>query len=479
MDPLLDTLRDRFGYERFRPGQEPLVRAVLKGRDALGLLPTGGGKSLTYLLPGFRLPDPILVVSPLVALMEDQLRRARDLGLRAEALVGAMPAGPKRRILREVERGDVDLLFLAPERLRGRSGAGIRRIRFGALVVDEAHCVVQWGFDFRPDYLLLEGLGRALSTPVLALTATATPAMRRALARILGLRRPVRVVQSFDRPNLRWEVTRARHPAHRWQLLWHALSSEPGPQVVYAATRGEVEGLTRALRFRGVRAGAYHAGLPSHARSRAQAAFLAGRVRVMVATNAFGMGVDKPDIRSVLHWRPPASLEAYYQEAGRGGRDGLPARALVLWSPGDLQRLRSRVGQSFPPAPLLARAAWRLRLDGWPQDAGAWDRLATRLDFQGGRDGGAALARSMGRLFEVGAGGTGSRGQGLDRPSPDALWRAVRARRAALGRLRAVTGYLHARGCRRGRILDYFGEERGRGPGTGADRGCPGGGRSL
>lgn len=463
MDALHQLLRERFGHTAFRPGQESLIRALFAGRDALGLLPTGGGKSLTYLLPALLLPRPVLVVSPLVALMADQLRRAREAGLRAEALAGPVAPAERDRVLGAADRGDLDLLLLAPERLRGASGPRILAIRFGALVVDEAHCLIQWGFDFRPDYLVLAGLGPALNTPVLALTATATPTLRRALVRTLGLRDPAQVVQSFDRPNLSWEAVRVRNPGERWNRLWEAVGGERGAQIVYAGTRGGVERLTAALRRRGVEAAPYHAGLPREVRARVQDAFLAGACRVMVATNAFGMGVDKPDIRCVTHWSPPASLEAYYQEAGRGGRDGEPARALVLWGPEDLLALRHRLGESFPPLRVLARAVWWIRREGWPRDDGGWDRLARRLGAGGGREGGAPFRRALERLWEVDAGrgpgkGTPCPGGGVSWPALPGWSAALRARSAAMGRLRAVRGYLGERGNRRIRLLSYFGE---------------------
>ncbi|MDT8339965.1 MAG: RecQ family ATP-dependent DNA helicase, partial [Longimicrobiales bacterium] len=404
VDPLLVLLRERFGHPGFRPGQEPLVRALLAGRDALGLLPTGGGKSLTYLLPALLLDRPVLVVSPLVALMADQLRRAREAGLRAEALAGPVAPPERERVLDAVRRGALDLLLLAPERLKGRTGTRLLEAGVGALVVDEAHCLVQWGYDFRPDYLVLAGLGPALGIPVLALTATATPALRRTLAATLGLRDPVRVVQSFDRPNLTWEARRVADEGDRWPALWQAVGREPGAQIVYAGTRGAVERLADALRRRGVCAGAYHAGLPREVRADVQDRFLAGAVRVMVATNAFGMGVDKPDIRAVTHWSPPASLEAYYQEAGRGGRDGAPARALVLWSPPDLRALDQRLAGSFPPLSVLARAVLGVRRDGWPETPAAWSALARRCRTGGGREGGAPLERALVRLWGGDAG---------------------------------------------------------------------------
>ncbi len=311
-DPLASFLRDRFGHSGFRPGQEPLVRAVLAGRDALGLLPTGGGKSLTYLLPAGLLGGVTLVVSPLVALMADQLERARAVGLRAEALTGRVPRAEVERVLRNARGGRVDLLLLAPERIAGRFGADLVTLPCALLVVDEAHCVVQWGYDFRPDYLVLAGLGRRLGVPTLALTATATPPVRAELERLLELRDPVRVVRSFDRPNLMWRRARVRDDRERWRVLLHEVRTAAGPTLVYVPTRGEAERVAEALIRAGLDARAYHAGRPADERATVQRDLLGGRLERVVCTNAFGMGVDKPDIRRVVHWRPPGSLEMYY-----------------------------------------------------------------------------------------------------------------------------------------------------------------------
>lgn len=342
MDPRL-ALRRHFGHPSFRPGQEPLVRAVLEGRDAVGLLPTGAGKSVTYLLPALMGRGPVLVVSPLVSLMADQEARARALGLRAAALHAGLPARERTRVTAAALAGEMDLLLVAPERLATRAlEALLRPGRIGLLAVDEAHCVVHWGFDFRPDYLGLRGLGRRIGAPVLAVTATATPTVRRELERVLELRRPVRVATSFDRPNLYWASRRVRGPRDRWRALVAEVrrggpGPAPGATLVYAPTRSRVEAVRHALARRGIGVEAYHAGLPPGERARVQARFLAGEVRVVVATNAFGMGVDKADVRAVVHWSPPASPEAWYQEAGRAGRDGEPARCVLLWDRGDLE----------------------------------------------------------------------------------------------------------------------------------------------
>jgi ATP-dependent DNA helicase RecQ len=292
------------------------------------------------------------------------------------------------------------VLLLAPERLTSPSIASLLDSgRVGRVAVDEAHCLIQWGFDFRPAYLNLAGIGRRLGCPVLAVTATATPTVRSAIERVLGLDDPVRVVGSFDRPNLRWRVSRVRREEDRWTRLRGALA-QPGAALVYAPTRRNVEAIRNALAGRGVGAEAYHAGLGAGERSRVQERFLDGGVRVVVATNAFGMGVDKADVRRVVHWAPPASLEAWYQEAGRAGRDGQPADCLLLWAPDDL-RFQAR---------LAARGA-RDR----PGDAPAADR----------RD-----------------------------PQMVRHWR-----RASRRRLKAMGRFLRSRRCRRGSVLSYLGEK--------------------
>lgn len=319
------------------------MRAVLQGRDAVGLLPTGAGKSVTYLLPALMGRGPVLVVSPLVSLMADQERRARELGLRAAALHAGLPSRERARRTAAALAGCMDLLLVAPERLDTRGFAPLLRPgRVGLLAVDEAHCVVHWGFDFRPHYLALAGLGARLEAPVLAVTATATPAVRRSLEEVLALRDPVRVATSFDRPNLHWAAGRVRGERDRWTRLVKELRRPvgpggAGPSLVYAPTRARVEALRDALARRGIAVEAYHAGLGAVERARVQERFLEGGVRVVVATNAFGMGVDKADVRCVVHWSPPASPEAWYQEAGRAGRDGGAARCVVLWDRGDLE----------------------------------------------------------------------------------------------------------------------------------------------
>src|SRR4051794_14838813 len=329
------ALSEDFGFPRFRRGQREAVEAALAGRDVLVVMPTGSGKSLCYQLPALMRDDLTIVVSPLVALMQDQVDalRARGLGERV-ALVNAQQDGATNaESLARAVGGDVRLLYVAPERFSSPGFVErIARARIGLFVVDEAHCVSQWGHDFRPDYFRLADAARHLGADaIVASTATATPQVATDIVRRLSLREPVRVATGFDRPNLAFGVARPA-PHEKRPLVAELLRGDDArPAIVYAGTRAGSEELTEYLGAElGVPVETYHAGLDRGQRADAQRRFLADDVQVIVATNAFGMGVDKPNVRTVVHASVPASLEAYYQEAGRAGRDGAPARAVLL-----------------------------------------------------------------------------------------------------------------------------------------------------
>jgi ATP-dependent DNA helicase RecQ len=329
------ALRELFGFAGFRPGQRTAVDAALVGRDVLVVMPTGSGKSLCYQLPALMRPDLTLVVSPLVSLMQDQVEALVRVAPGRVALVNAQQeAAANRAAVERAVAGHVRLLYVAPERFASPGFLErIRRARIGLFVVDEAHCVSQWGHDFRPEYFRLADAARWLGAQaILAFTATATPQVAADIVARLGLRDPVRVATGFDRPNLSFAVVpcATKEAVHRGIA---AALAEPGalPAIVYAGTRAESERLAARLsRELGAEAIPYHAGLPREGRAEAQRRFMAGGAPVVVATNAFGMGVDKPDVRTVCHESVPSSLEAYYQEAGRAGRDGLPARCLLF-----------------------------------------------------------------------------------------------------------------------------------------------------
>ncbi len=340
-----EHLLERFGLESFRPGQREAVQAALEGRDSLVVMPTGGGKSLCYQLPALAGEALVVVVSPLIALMADQLGRLHQAGVDAAMLASGMAEGHNAQALRSISSGEARLVLAAPERFASRAFRETLATReVGLFVVDEAHCVAEWGHDFRPDYLRLHDAIEALGRPaVMATTATATPRVAEEIAARLGLRDWLAVRSGFDRPNLTFDVValegKGAVARKRATLLYALAREESRPAIVYCGTRKDTNEVTALLREHGLDAVSYHAGMSPDARRASQEAFMSGGAEVVVATNAFGMGVDKADVRTVVHWAVPTSLEAYYQEAGRGGRDGRPGRALLLASRMDLGRL--------------------------------------------------------------------------------------------------------------------------------------------
>jgi ATP-dependent DNA helicase RecQ len=325
-------LRQHFGYAAFRAGQETAIESVLDGRDTLVVLPTGGGKSLCYQVPALALPRLTVVVSPLISLMKDQVDALRARGIAATFINSALSQGESSERIASALSGKVKMLYVAPERFdNGTLADRLRDAGVSLLAVDEAHCISEWGHDFRPSYLRVGELRRRLgSPPVVALTATATPHVRRDIVRQLRLEDPTTVVTGFDRTNLSYHVIPARAEADKDDALERILRENDGLAVVYASTRKSVERVAGELHRRGVSAIAYHAGLDDRHRHEVQDRFMSESVRVIVATNAFGMGIDKPNVRLVVHHAMPGTLEAYYQEAGRAGRDGQPATVYLL-----------------------------------------------------------------------------------------------------------------------------------------------------
>ena len=329
-----DALRRSFGYEAFRPGQEQAVRSVLAGRDTLVILPTGGGKSLCFQVPALLLPGITVVVSPLISLMKDQVDALTARGLPATFVNSTLSSSQVADRLARAMRGEVKLLYLAPERFDfGTTAERLRDAGVSLLAVDEAHCISEWGHDFRPSYLRVREVRERLGDPpTIALTATATPEVRRDIARQLALRDPEVVITGFDRRNLRYHVVATKNETEKDAALAAVLKAHQGVAVVYASTRKTVERVTQVLDQAGLSVVGYHAGLDDGHRRDVQDAFMNERARVIVATNAFGMGIDKPNVRLVVHHAMPGTLEAYYQEAGRAGRDGNQSDCYLLHS---------------------------------------------------------------------------------------------------------------------------------------------------
>ncbi|MFM7228749.1 MAG: RecQ family ATP-dependent DNA helicase [Cyanobacteriota bacterium] len=361
-DPLRETLRERFGWDEFRPGQRPVVEALLAGRDCLAVLPTGAGKSLCYQLPALVRAGVVLVVSPLVALMQDQVVQLRRRGIAAACLHAGQGPDSYRQLQRLLESRELRLLYLAPERLQGEACRQLLedlldQRQLVALAVDEAHCISAWGHDFRPDYRRLGQLRRLCpGVPLVALSATAPPRVRADIIRLLELRRPLLQVRSARRPNLQY-VMQPR-PDDPLPLVLEELAACRGAALLYSRTRRGVEDWVARLQQAGRPALGYHAGLDPDTRAEALQRFLEEPRPVLVATVAFGMGVDRPDVGLVLHLQLPPSPEGYLQESGRAGRDGAPARVVLLHGEGDRSSFRRAAGGLAPEAE-LQRLAWR------------------------------------------------------------------------------------------------------------------------
>ncbi|MDR3314579.1 MAG: DNA helicase RecQ [Oscillospiraceae bacterium] len=343
------ALKQYFGYDTFREGQSGLISALLGGRDALGVMPTGMGKSICYQLPALLLPGVTLVISPLISLMRDQVQALTANGIAAAYINSSLTAVQLNRAMENARDGAYKVIYVAPERLLAPSLLAFAQAAEIALIaVDEAHCISQWGQDFRPSYLdipqFVAGLPRR---PVLAgFTATATPRVRDDVIQTLGLQQPLLVTTGFDRPNLYFEVQR---PEDKYAALQKYLKSNDGAGIVYCSTRKEVEKVSEKLNAGGYGAAGYHAGLPGEARSAAQDDFLYDRVRIIVATNAFGMGIDKSNVRFVIHYNMPQNIESYYQEAGRAGRDGLPSDCVLFYARKDIMTAVFLINQSENP----------------------------------------------------------------------------------------------------------------------------------
>ena len=347
-DNLLPTLAKYWGYKQFRPGQEAIIRSIIQGRDTLALMPTGGGKSITYQVPTLAREGLCIVITPLIALMKDQVDRLRKMGIAATAIHSGLSYTQIDIALDNCVYGDMKFLYIAPERLATEVfRLRVQRMKVSLLAIDEAHCISQWGYDFRPSYLRIAEIRRLLpEVPVLALTASATELVAKDIMHHLGFSQPNILRSSFARPNLSYAV---RHTDDKNEQLLRVIENVAGSGIVYVRSREGCEQLAETLRSKGISASFYHAGLPHTERALRQEEWTQGKVRVMVATNAFGMGIDKADVRFVVHYTMCDSLESYYQEAGRAGRDGQRSYAVLLTSSDDASKINKRFEAEFPP----------------------------------------------------------------------------------------------------------------------------------
>lgn len=457
-DRILAAARE-YGWDDLRPGQREAVEAALEGHDVLAVMPTGHGKSAIYQLAAKLLDGLTVVVSPLIALQRDQVEQLEEMGADpAVAVNSSQRVGENREAWEELEAGDAEFVFLAPEQLaRDEVLERLRELQPSLLVIDEAHCVSAWGHDFRPEYLRLGHVVEALGHPTtVALTATAAPPVREEIVERLRMREPRQVVRGFDRPNIVLEVQRhSDDDAKRDAIVERALE-ESKPGLIYVATRKDAERYAAALAEAGVRAEAYHAGMSRAERERVHGAFSDGSAEVVAATSAFGMGIDKADVRFVLHAAPPDSLDSYYQEIGRGGRDGEPALAALFHRQEDFGVHRFRTGGSAD-VDMLSAVASRVRRAKQPVPP---ERLRERLDVGASR-----LTSAVNLLEQAGAVETTDDGdlvwrEGTVKPAVEEAARIAEARRRVdRSRVEMMRGYAETSGCRRRFLLGYFGEE--------------------
>lgn len=481
LNDALDSLRGHFGFDGFRSGQGEVISAILEGKEALVVMPTGSGKSLCFQLPALMLEGATIVVSPLIALMKDQVDALQARGLPATFINSSINSTEQATRLNGLRRGQFKIVYIAPERFRSsRFVEALQTIRVSLFAIDEAHCISTWGHDFRPDYLRLKGAIKSLgSVQTLALTATATPYVRSDIIEQLGLVEPETFVSGFDRPNLSIDVVHTEREREKIAHITRLARTQNGSGIIYASTRKAVEQVAQELKWQGLEVAAYHAGMSDAERIRAQEEFMSGGAQMIVATNAFGMGIDKPDIRFVAHYQMPGSIEAYYQEIGRAGRDGLPSNCVLLFNYADKNTHDFFIEGSYPDAGTIRNVYDALvstglkRIELTAREIGKRAAVKNEMAVQSVL----YLLERAGHIERTNVAGADRR----DQPDADRLAaRRVRsivmldqfpaaklrvnpndvARRGALERrkLREILNFCYADRCYRAYILDYFGD---------------------